>query len=230
MSYPDALALGGAGYLYVASAGYTIDTISSVAIYPPQGTVPMRSIIPVANTGFSPTALALNGPSLFVGITARYRDSNVNLFPPGSATALRTVATGNPTALVFDKSHNLYVAATLHNGQGKYVEVYTPDLLKLVRSIPDGDATALAFDKTGNLYVASFSSVLVYAPESTTLLRTITHGVSKPSALAFDSEGNLYVANRGNDSVTVYAPGTIEVLRKIRQGIHAPTALAIGTQ
>ena len=61
----------------------------------------------------------------------------------------------------------------------------------------------------------------VYAPGSTSPLRTISQDVSYPVALAFDESGDLCVANadgnNGNGSVTVYAPGSTSVLRTISQ-------------
>ncbi|MGB8908716.1 MAG: hypothetical protein WCC84_08190 [Candidatus Cybelea sp.] len=47
--------------------------------------------------------------------------------------------------------------------------------------------TKLAFDGAGNLYVTNTAgnTVTVYAPGSTSVLRTISQGMSESSALAF---------------------------------------------
>ena len=44
---------------------------------------------------------------------------------------------------------------------------------------------ALAFDAVGDLFVADTANVTVYAPGTTSVLRTISKGVSAPVALGF---------------------------------------------
>ena len=58
----------------------------------------------------------------------------------------------------------------------------------------------MAFDPSGNLYVASGSTVIEFAPGSTTPGATLT-GLSYPVALAFDQAGDLYVANNIDGTV-----------------------------
>jgi hypothetical protein len=225
-TYASALALDDLGGLYVASTGYGLAS-GSVAIYPPGGST-ARSIV----DGISfPTALGFRSETLYVGNSNRAASSFLNDYALGGSSPLHTIGTGAPTAIAFDAANNVYVAATLHHGAGRDIEVYSPDLSKLVRAIPDGGfATALAFDPRGNLYVAQDGSVNVYAAQGTQLIRTITQGVSMPSSLVFDGAGDLYVANSGNNSVTVYAPDRSTVMRTIKRGIHAPTSLAMGRQ
>ncbi len=89
----------------------------------------------------------------------------------------------------------------------------------------------MAFDGSGNLYVANTGSVTVYAPNSTSVLRTISQGVKSPTALTVDPSGKLYVANAGHayypGRVRVYAAGGSSVLRTISQGVNNPEDLAI---
>lgn len=83
--------------------------------------------------------------------------------------------------------------------------------------------------KAEHLYVANAgpSTVTVYAANGSSVLRTISDGVSQPDAMAFDAAGNLYVANAGTDTVTVYAPGSSSVLRTVSRGVDDPAALAL---
>ncbi len=104
----------------------------------------------------------------------------------------------------------------------------------------------IALDSMDDLYVANCNtcvdsgergltgtqdSVTVYAPHSTSLLRTITQGVDVPSSMAIDAAGDVYVANLGpptapRPSLTVYAAGSTSLLRKVTKGMKNPAALA----
>lgn len=70
------------------------------------------------------------------------------------------------------------------------------------------------------------ADVTVYTAGTTSLLRTISQGVSGPRALAFDGSGNLYVTNQGGNTVTAYAPGSGTVMRTLRKDMSSPDALA----
>jgi sugar lactone lactonase YvrE len=173
---------------------------------------------------------------------------SLTVYAHGRKTLLQTISQGinNPDALAFDSSGNLYVAndgctfSSCKPIAPPTVTVYAPGSTMVLRTIKKGmeNPTALIFDGSGNLYVANDgcpasscghvvpSTVTVYAPGSTKVLRTITTTVDQPFALAFDSSGNLYVANYNANSVTVYAPGSTKVLRTIEKGVDRPDALA----
>jgi YVTN family beta-propeller protein len=130
---------------------------------------------------------------------------------------------------------NLYVA----NFGNNTVTVYLHGTTSVLRKITAGIKfpLALAFDGSGDLYVANLgcsltcppsttSSVTVYAPGGTSVLRTISTGIKFPEALAFDSSDSLYVANSSTPrAVTVYAHGK-RLARTISDGITSPVALA----
>jgi hypothetical protein len=77
------------------------------------------------------------------------------------------------------------------------------------------------------LYVATeVGGISVYAPGSSSVLRTISSGVEDPlNQLWFDSFGDLYVANFTN--VTAYAPGITSILRTISDGIGYSSSVTI---
>jgi hypothetical protein len=173
---------------------------------------------------------------------------SVTVYAHGRKTLFQTISQGinNPDALAFDSSGNLYVAndgctfSSCKPIAPPTVTVYAPGSTKVLRTIKKGmdNPAALVFDGSGNLYVANDgcpasscrhvvgSTITVYAPGSTKVLRTITKTVDQPFALAFDGSGNLYVANYGVNTVTVYAPGSTKVLRTIEKGVDRPDALA----
>ncbi len=160
--------------------------------------------------------------------------------------APQSVLAGSPLAPAADP--DLYVA----NSNDNSVTVYAHGSKRLLRRISQGinRPTALAFDGSGNLYVTNAgcpvscspyvpSTVTVYAPGKTSVLRTISQGIYVPTALAFDGSGKLYVANYGCESsscspsvpfaVTVYPAGKTSLLRTIYQGVSYPRALAFDT-
>ncbi len=78
------------------------------------------------------------------------------------------------------------------------------------------------------LYVANASTVTIYTPEGTALVRTITH--VSPAAIALDRSGDLYIADvpsGTSGTVKVYAPGSSSPKIVISDGIHYPNALAV---
>ena len=78
-----------------------------------------------------------------------------------------------------------------------------------------------------NLYVDYGSGIAVYAPGSTTPIRTITKGVSNSNAMTIDSNGYVYVSSEIENTVRVYAPRRGSVLRSIVEGITQPGSIVI---
>jgi sugar lactone lactonase YvrE len=92
------------------------------------------------------------------------------------------------------------------------------------------DSSALAPAAGPNLYVGSdtlgYSEVRVYAPDSSTPLRTITDGLAYVRAIGLRA-GELYVVNGDSRStVTVYQKGGAKLLRTIKKGMYDPMGLA----
>jgi sugar lactone lactonase YvrE len=193
---PFALTFDGSGNLYVANYG-----LNTVTVYGPGGTKVLRTIKKGVDR---PDALAFDGSgNLYVAnypcrfASCRSMASSVTVYAPDSNKVLRTISRGvaSPLALAFDPSGNLYVA----NNSFGYVTVYAPGSTKVLRTIKKGVVvpTALAFDASDNLYVGNRgcgpsscsgykpSTVTAYAPGSTRILRTISHGVLGPEAIAF---------------------------------------------
>lgn len=67
----------------------------------------------------------------------------------------------------------------------------------------------------------------VYAPGSTSVLRTISHGLKNPASLLFDPNGSLFVGSFGNNTVAEYAPGSQTAFRKIQKHVRHPVAIAL---
>lgn len=166
----------------------------------------------------------------FGAVLAACSSTSGNSFSPVTSGTSESMIAAPPQSEARPRlpvGHHLYVA----NGGKSTVTVYAVDGRKVVRRISNVAPGALAFDPSGNLYIANKpkthgGDVLVYARDSTRLLRTISQGIDAPGALAFDGQGNLYVTNASGRNITVYAPGSKQILRTISQGLKTPGALA----
>ncbi len=178
-------------------------------------------------------------------------NGDVTVYAPGETKVVRRIVRGafDPIDVLVDRKGTLYVLNQSRAYQGgiSITEFDRGSRGKYSRRISGFYwADALALDKSDDLYVANCNtcndsgaramaaardSVTVYRAEETTLLRTITQGIHKPSSLAFDGDGNLYVANGGSKnhhpSVTVYAAGSGTPLRTITKGITHPGLVAV---
>jgi hypothetical protein len=137
-----------------------------------------------------------------------YTAGTVNVFPPGSSTASRTI-TGlvepcYPTSIAVDGTGNIFVPE-----ESLDVKEYSPSSGNTpIRTIPSS-YPVVSVDKSGTLYVVNYdtSGVSVYPPgASTTPAFQFNAGMSGPFVTTFDSAGNLYVLNYGGENVTEYKP------------------------
>jgi hypothetical protein len=106
-------------------------------------------------------------------------------------------------------------AASLHDATSKYIYVgdAKQQLLLVypagvadpapIREVPLGDVPqGIATDGRGNVYVALFNSSTVdeFSRGATTLVKTITNDIYKPTGVAVDERGTLYVASHCQSS------------------------------
>ena len=159
------------------------------------------------------------------------------IFPPLIAAAL-LAACGRgsmpPSAVLLAPNNgtaNFRSRGAVYIGVGTSVEVYSKQGAAKLSSITSGISgpSAFAFDRFGTFYVSNkgANTVTLYHPGSTSLLRTISNGISKPQALA--SHSSLYVANYGTSSIGVYSPaGTLQ--ESITKGVQNPVSIAVDRQ
>lgn len=180
--------------------------------------------------------------------------NNIVEYQSGSTSPSVTITVSSnsePYDLAVDSSNNLYLSSlgfSTPSQVTEYPEGYTSGAPS--RTISVDEPTGIATDSSGNLYVANcetcnpapgdFDStgkdqILVYAPGSTTPMRTITAGLDEPVALAIDSAGTLYVANcacgtngssTGSNTVTEYANGGTTLTNTIA-GLDIPFAITV---
>lgn len=231
ISYPEGLALGPDGRLYVASFG--------------TGSV-LRFDIPSGNLVGTFVSAGSGGLSSPVGI-AFGPDGNLYVADRTSASILRydgvtgafmnTFASGNgmayPDGFVFGPDGRLYVGSRTTNKilrfnatTGAFVDVFASDNGLIT---PEG----LVFGPDGLLYVASrgSNSILRYnvatGPPAATFASG--NGLNAPIGIAFGPDGNLYAANLGTNSVLWFRQSDGAFLGTFvatgSGGLNAPTFL-----
>ena len=180
INVPDAMAFDRSGNLYVSNRGPASGASSSVTVYAPGKTAPLRTI---AQNVKLPLAIALDSANnVYV---ANVGTNDVTVYKAGTATLSRTISQGIlvPSALTFDPAGNLYVASLVLN----YVTMYKPGQSSVALKISQhiDYPIALAY-KDGVLYVSNLrgNAVTAYAPGGSGYLRAVSKGMSQPSAVA----------------------------------------------
>ena len=225
-----ALAFDSAQNLYVASG--CPQNGEPITVYPPGERVPSRTI---GRPGINPCAITLDSQgNLYAAIVGFPGD--VSVFAPGNSDPKYQITQGinYPDGLALDAAGDLYVTNAYGGNQTHWgsISIYRSGRQRPFRRIKPvthgkgpGDPV---LGPSGELYVASGQEILVLAPGSEKVVRTIRKGLAFPTALTFDGNGILYVANPANSTITEYAPGSVDVLRTI-PGVKAyPYAIAFG--
>ena len=210
---PGSIAFGTRGNLYVANYFATSFETHTIQVYPPGGATPSRTI-------------SFRGIGDIRSIAIDHRDNLIVYSLPGykptitvvapSGTVIRTLSIpGTGGGIALDSQNNIYLADTKTNA----VHVYSPLGAALLRTLNVSSPAHPVLDSKDTLYVQGYVGnkygVLVFAPQSTTLLRSITNGVMNPEAVAFDSAGRIYISNGDNRTITVYAPNSATLLRTL---------------
>jgi sugar lactone lactonase YvrE len=240
----EGLTVDGSGDFFVGCG----QAARRVCEYPPakRGVIGSRVVrrIPLLDYGVSATHMTTDAS----GNLAVSDQNHVSLFAPGAKQPYLDLALGLFVGgVAFDQSGNLYVAL-LGNYDRNEILVYAPGNSKPLRSfsIPSNGepASALAFDAAGNLYAllpvrsdyfGLTPDVLVFAPNGSKPIRTITKGMEDFTGyptMAVGAAGDIYVADGGSDStpgsVVVYEPNQSKPRRVITTGIQHPDFLAVG--
>jgi hypothetical protein len=235
ISSPFALAVDSNETLFVDNCEPCIPgtgSTSTITAYEQGTTTPLYTI----TAGLSkPDAMAVasNG-TLYV---ANEQASTVTSYAEASSGIAMTINTGvaTPVGIAVDGSGNIYVAnGAFYPGS---VTVYSPTG-SLLRTLPAGGVQKVAVDSTGRVYISNCNvtcgngtnpdSIIVYAPNSTTVAYNVVAGISFPTFMVLDSSNDLYVANNAlgaGNNVMKYAAGTGSPIATINA--PAPTGLAI---
>jgi hypothetical protein len=185
--YGEGLAADIKDNVYVLEGG---PSQPSIAVYPPNASVPTRTITQGLTTPQILT-IAPNG-DLYVG-----NADSIVAFKPGASRPYRTITNGiaGPNGLAWDKRGRLIVANSAS------VTIYPPKATTPAVTITQGiaDATCVAVGPTLTVYVGDKDSdqITEYDNEQPVLSRTIQGKHSAhphhPALLSVDSSDTLYV-------------------------------------
>jgi len=150
-------------------------------------------------------------------------DGTVQTFAHGSATPNRTlpldlrIGGTNFGVVAYDGAGNLAVGGPTSSTVG----VYAPGAATPSYTIGGfGNVQALAFDSANRLLVGQSSSVDIFAPGSTTRVKTLNAAVQ---ALAVDADGDIATAGWVSASMVFQANGNVVTIN----GLFQATAVAI---
>lgn len=180
--------------------------------------------------GLSSTGVASNfvvNPGIGISF-----DSNGNIFgadaygdikkiTPGGTISTFVASLGDPGAIAFDASNNLYFSTNNDSA----IKRITPggSVSTFVSGITQPGR--LVFDSGGNLYVAqtTTSSVLKVTPGGA--VTTFATGIGSPQGMVFDSGGNMFVSSWTTNSIIKVNPGG--TTSTFATGVPNPSGLVI---
>jgi sugar lactone lactonase YvrE len=179
------------GDLYVSST----TTVRPVCVYAPTQQPGHMKFVRAISEGIDHPGPLASGRSgeLFVANEGG-ASGFITVYAPGGSRPVRKITEGikDPRTLAVDSKGRLYVANDPNRGSGPFgwVSVYAPGSSLPVRKVKIYSPIALALDPSGNVYVIDSSphtSVLVYSPGATKLVRRITAGVGIANGLIVGS-------------------------------------------
>jgi hypothetical protein len=213
LTFPDGVAFGPDGNLYVRSAGNVLRYNGVTGLF-------MNVFV---NAGG--------------GMDANNQSFQIRF--DGSPNFIVTPASGGlegPTGLTFGPDGHLYVSSyglvqKFHGQTGVSLGTFT-----VGGPLIGANATGLAFGPDGHLYVSCYpgNTVLKYHGASGAFLGTFVTaglgGLDRPIGLAFGPDGNLLVCSYNTDQVLRYQNGTGTFLGVAAEGngLDGPTGLAFG--
>jgi serine/threonine-protein kinase len=227
LSLPTALAVDGAGNLYVCNAG-----TRTITEYAPGKTMPAFTYDDGPITVPRGIAIGANG-NIFVANTIGV-NGQISVFRPGVAKPIGSLSRATslwpaPLALTFDGTGNLFVLyARYAQGPAAVVEYVggTSSVRTLPLEVPE-NASSIAVDDTGNVLLSNGRQISVFHVDQPKPVRFFER-VGFPLAIAFDHERqSLYIADQFNNFVSTFAYPKTRLVNFFTHGMKAPSAIAL---
>ena len=214
LSSPDALAVDGAGQVFISNQGS--DPAPPVIQKWNPATQSLTDLVTTANGLNNPQGVALDGAgNLYI------TDSGKVFKWTASTQAVTTLASGlaTPLGVAVDGGGNVFVALTYGQSIAKLTNP-TPTTVVSGLLYPSG----LALDVAGNIYLSANNETL-QEWNGTTLTTPVT-GVYAFGGVAVDGSGNLYAADSYTNSIEKWSPST-QQFTAVTAGLGSPTGVAV---
>jgi DNA-binding beta-propeller fold protein YncE len=211
------------GTLYVANHGN-----NTITEYPSGSTTPSVTL----SGGISgPISVAADSAGdVAVG---EFTNQTILEFPAGGSSPTVTITLLTyPEGLTFDKSRHLYAAWNV-SSSGFVGRVSKCERMKSVcvdQGIAEGQSGGLAIDSAGDLVLGDQTNhmINIYAPHTTTPLRTIATAGQSPYKFALDKrDKKLYVADILNGKVEIYNYATGTQFGTISNGLESAWGVSL---
>ncbi len=195
MNNPWAVAVDGAGNLFIADAGN--NRIRKVTA---DGTITTAAGDGDTSVLSSPLGVAVDGNG-----TLYIADSGNNQVEALSADGAFSILVGqlkNPSAVAVDGAGDVFVA---DRGNGRILEVSADGAVTVAATV--ADPVAVAVDAAGNLYVSDNSQNALLEIGAQGTATTLWKGKDAPRGVVVDAQGNVYVSDSGGNRVRTIAAG-----------------------
>jgi sugar lactone lactonase YvrE len=225
---PNAMAVDGAGNLYVANNSTSIGNY--IVKVPPGGTGSVITVPSVAGLGVGNSdGLAVDGAGN-IYITDQVHARVIKIPPVGTASAvnLSGLSVKHVDGLAVNAAGDLFIADALNDD----VMVVKPDGTSTYLDIAGQTLSmplAVAVDGTGNVYIADYGNnrvVMVGPHGSVRVVPTAGMTLYSPIAVAVDGTGNLYVGDVSGNVVEVTTAGDVVQLGVTGMPVSTLGALA----
>ena len=192
LTYPTALAMDGAGDLYIA------DTINQRVVKVPAGG---GSQIAIGIEGF-PSGVAVDGAgNLFI---ANLNAGSVLEVFPGGTQATLPFGFNEPAGMAVDAAGDLFIAETANNRVLEIAPGGTPQPLQVTGL---SGPSAVAVDAAGDVFIADNTNDRIVEVPVLGAQTTIGTGLSHPSGVAVDAAGDVFITDQGNNRVVEVPAG-----------------------
>ncbi|MGD1083627.1 MAG: BACON domain-containing carbohydrate-binding protein [Verrucomicrobiota bacterium] len=217
LSSPQAVALDGAGNVYIAN---TVN--NSIQ----EWTLANNSVTTLVSSGLSdPLGVAVDGAGNVY--FSNYGSNSIEEWTPGNSNVTTLLATGLtlPRGIALDGAGNVYIA----NSGGNSILEWSAANSNVTTLVALGldDPHGVALDAAGNVYIAdSFAEVIREWTAATSNVTTLV-AIGLYYGVAVDGSGNLFIADRGRNAIWKWTAANSNLTTLVSSGLSQPEAVAV---
>jgi DNA-binding beta-propeller fold protein YncE len=216
---PHAVAVDGAGNVYIADAGNNAIKKWVAA---------SNIVTTLVSSGLNqPYGVAVDGAGN-VYIADTYNNA-IKEWVAASGTVTNLVSSGlnQPYGVAVDGAGNVYIADTYNNAIKEWVVASNT----VITNVSSGLSFpySVAVDGAGNVYIADIGHTAIkeWVAASGTVITLVSSGLSAPWNVAVDGAGNVYIADYYNNAVKEWVAASSTVITLASSGLNGPLGVAV---